>query len=148
MRPKVLYLIILGYIFFSSCSSISDDLVFDDVPRIEIIEFPNDTLDEFIDTLRFSLRYEDGNGDLGSAEIDEYHLYVHDLRFPRADSFFIGLIGPLDINHSIQGVLHVSLPPVYITTNRSLETTSFEIRMRDRSGNISNTVKTEQLWIQ
>ena len=124
-----------------------DEHPFSDVPEISLERISHDTIREYMDVLTLSVRYQDGDGDLGFVEPSKYAVFVRDLRLPEFDGFYIGPLAPLESNIAIQGVIHIEFPSLFLFGNRLSETTAFEIKFLDRRGNESNLITTNSVVI-
>jgi hypothetical protein len=133
--------------FLGSCTA-EDEHPFSDVPEIELVGLSHDTVVEFVDDLVLSIRYQDGDGNLGFVEPSKYAVFVRDLRLDEFDGFYIGPLAPLDSEIAIQGVLHIEFPNLFVFGNRDHETTAFEIKFVDRAGNESNLVQTGNVVVR
>lgn len=138
---KLLFGITTASILFWSCSK-EDDVInppMSDIPFIEIISATPSTVTALEDSIVFIIHYEDGNGDLGFNYPDSLSLYITDPRIPLTESFFVPLLAPEGADIAIQGELEVTLNnTILVNPDADSETVSFEISLRDRSGNLSN----------
>lgn len=117
------------------------------IPEIEIQSVSPTLIEEFSGTVKLNLKYTDGDGDLGFEHPDSVALEVWDSRLSEPDWYYIPPLSPLESNVSIEGLLEIELNGTFILGNGSQETTYFTIRLRDRSGNWSNTVQTPEITI-
>ena len=141
----------LGLISFSlATSSCTKDQVdeISVIPSIELLSISSDTIKEFEDELIIIIAYEDGDGDLGFEETDQYALFVRDIRLEEFDDFYVGPIAPPGVNVPITGNLNIEFPSLFLFGNGNYETTRFEIRMVDRRMNESNLLVTEEIIIK
>ena len=141
----------LGLISFSlSTSSCTKDQVdeISVIPSIELLSISSDTIKEFEDELIIIIAYEDGDGDVGFEETDQYALFVRDIRLEEFDEFYLGPIAPPGVNVPITGNLNIEFPSLFLFGNGNYETTRFEIRMVDRRMNESNLLVTEEIIIK
>ncbi len=141
----------LGLISFSlSTSSCTKDQVdeISVIPSIELLSISSDTIKEFEDELIIIIAYEDGDGDLGFEETDQYALFVRDIRLEEFDDFYVGPIAPPGVNVPITGNFNIEFPSLFLFGNGNYETTRFEIRMVDRRMNESNLLVTEEIIIK
>jgi len=144
---KILGALVCLVFILSACEKHSEEPAFDVTPRIELVSMSTTELVQFQDTLTLVLKYEDGDGDLGSRDPDESLLFVRDNRLESADEYYVGLLAPEGANASITGNLSVNLSTVFLFGNGSQESTFFTIYMKDRAGNESNQLDTEQITI-
>ena len=129
------------------CTTVSDDLTFPLEPRINIVEISSDTLTEFSESLVLTLEYEDGDGDLGSADPDVNSIFVRDQRLAKPDGYYLAPLSPEGTRISITGRLQLELNPTFRLGNGATETTEFSITLVDRAGNESNVVRTGPILI-
>jgi hypothetical protein len=130
----------------ASCTK-DERLPFSDKPEIELIGLSHDTIREYQDALIITIRYFDGNGDLGFEEPEKYALFVRDYRLENFDGFYIGPLAPPDSRVAITGTLDIEFPSLFLFGSRSSETTRFDIKMIDRSGMESNVLTTGNVVI-
>jgi len=117
------------------------------MPKIELVSISSDTITEFEEALIITISYEDGDGDLGFEETDQYALFVRDIRLMEFDGFYVGPILPPNEIAPIVGELNVKFPNLFVFGNSDSEITHFEIKMIDRSMNESNVISTEDILI-
>jgi len=125
-------------------------VVFSVVPQIELVSMQPLVVQEF-GTLVLTIRYKDGDGDLGGQPNNQPDLFLIDLRdsslFPQG---YDGIIrynmprfyeGPLP--QSIQGTIEVSIPGIVrLNPNAPQEAVQFRVYIVDRAGHLSNEVVT------
>ena len=133
-------------VFLWSCEKETVNII-SDIPRIELIELSSDTITEFLDPLIITISYQDGDGNLGFEETDQYALFVRDIRLEEFDGFYLGPIAPPGSSVPIQGELNIEFPDLFVFGNGEQETTRFEIKMIDRKQNESNLLVTEDIVI-
>ena len=108
------------------------------------------TAQQYVDSIAFTIQYQDGNGDLGNADPDVPSIKLVDNRDDDLLIFEYHLSprSPEDSELSIQGELTIVLPnSILIDDNNQSETTTFSISITDRAGNESNLVETETITI-
>ncbi|MDA9774091.1 hypothetical protein N9B82_03965 [Saprospiraceae bacterium] len=118
-----------------------------DIPRIDLVSLSSNTITEFDETLVITISYEDGDGNLGFEETDQYALLVRDIRLDEFDGFYVGPIAPPEVVIPIKGEFDIEFPSLFIFGNGEIETTKFEIKMVDRAMNESNLLITEDVII-
>lgn len=131
--------VLLVLLALVSCTKEVDELSFPAVPAIRLVAQSDTTLDSFADTLRLTLAYEDGDGDLGGIDSESW-VYVQDARLTRPDRFAFGKLSDTDGRRSIQGTLVLALGPYFTLGNAPEETLELEVWVTDRAGNRSNTI--------
>ena len=132
---------------FSSCQK-EDIEMFSNTPLIELVSVSSDTITQFEETLVITIKYKDGDGDLGFEETDQYALFIRDIRLEEFDGFYLGPILPPNEMAPITGELDVEFPNLFVFSNSDTETTRFEIKMVDRAMNESNVLVTEDILIE
>jgi len=138
----------LGVFFLLSCRR--ENVVFAIEPQIEFVSLQPAVVQEF-GTIVLTLRYKDGDGDLGGQPNNQPDLFLIDLRdsvlFPAG---YDGVIrynmpkfyeGPLP--QSIQGTIEVSIPGIVrLNSNAPQEEVRFRVYILDRAGHRSNEIIT------
>jgi hypothetical protein len=116
-------------------------------PTISIANLSNYTVVEYTNAIEVTINYEDHQGDIGTTDPDEHSLFVSDERFAEQDGYHIDPLTPDLQSLHVRGSLRVSLRPLFIMGNDSIETTRLTFELRDRAGNVSNRVMTEEITI-
>lgn len=147
VNPLIGSLVLTAMVWLSSCQSDDITFVYPIEPEITSVEVTPTQVQEFSDSLVFSISYRDGDGDIGWPEGDSLPLYIKDIRLPAPDRFFVGPQAPLGSQISIQGQLKVVLPNTFRLGTGPQETTRFEVWLTDRAGHASNIVLTEDVII-
>ena len=141
-------LLSLVLLFLLSCRR--ENVVFAVEPQIEFESLQPAVVQEY-GTLVLTLRYKDGDGDLGGQPDNQPDLFLIDLRdstlFPAG---YDGIIrynmpkfyeGPTP--QSIQGTIEVSIPGIIrLNSNVPQEIVQFRVYIVDRAGHLSNEVIT------
>lgn len=142
MRNASLILPVLA-LLSASCSK--DDLTplepVSEVPAITLLSVGPSEVVAWEDSVIFLIHYQDGDGDLGFNSPDSLSLYVTDERIGLTESYFVPLLAPEDAGVAIQGELEVELKnTILIDPDADNESVTFSIYLRDRAGNVSNTI--------
>lgn len=118
-------------------------------PQILSIEITPNRIRAFQDSLTFKIRYQDGDGDLGSSKRDEYNLFIQDNRLPsdKTHRFRIAQLAPENANIPIQGNINVILHNILLTDSLASQDVSFTVWMKDRSGKESNRFQTSKITV-
>ena len=120
---------------------------FPSTPEIDLVSLSHDTIRQYEDILLIRIAYQDGDGDLGFEDPEEYALFVRDIRLAEFDGFYVGPLAPPEANVPIQGELTIEFPSLFLFGNGNIEITQFEIKMFDRAGHESNLIETETVII-
>ena len=148
-RLSILLLPIL-LIVIASCNT---DPVFSVVPEIEFVDIQPREVEQFVDSMIITLRFTDGDGDLGDQGVEK-NMIVVDQRTTLTPAqatleYTVPNLTPDARNPSIQGFIYIEVAPTAITPglNVPLEKTSYSIKLSDRAGNTSNEVLTDEITI-
>ncbi|MCX8112526.1 MAG: hypothetical protein N3E49_04930 [Bacteroidia bacterium] len=128
--------------------------MFSVVPQIQYVGLTPPVVQEF-GTIVITIRYKDGDGDLGGQTNGSPDLFLIDLR--DSSRFPAGYDGILRYNmprfyegppQSIQGSIEITVPAVArLDPNDPSENIAFEIYLIDRAGHESNRVRTDAALI-
>lgn len=119
----------------------------DKAPVIRINQVAPTSIVAFTGRVEVELQYEDGDGDQGSLHPDSLLLEVRDDRLTAPDYYFVPPLSPENSNVPIRGTIRFRLNGTFLFGNGATEATIYSIRLRDRSGQWSNTVNTPQILI-
>jgi hypothetical protein len=149
-RIANLYLIIS--ICISACSKepIEEEPnpIISDIPYIELRSASPTTVTEYQDSIVFELFYQDGNGDLGYVSPDSLSLFIVDTRIFTVEEYYVPLLSPEGADITIQGILNVKLDrTIMIDDTQPSEITQFKLQIKDRAGNYSNYVTSENITV-
>ena len=117
-------------------------------PSIEFVSMSPNPAIKYQDEVEITIKYTDGNGDLGENTPDMKNAFITDSRNNVTYQFRIPQQAPDDANIIITGQLTFLLAPQgFVDDNNTSETTKYTIHIVDRAGNESNTVETSTLTI-
>lgn len=136
--------LILTMLLLAACKK--EDSV-DSVPEIELLDVTPLEVVQFEENVSITIKYTDGDGDLGFPDPDVHALQVKDSRLNAADWYHVPPLAPLESEVAIEGQLTVQLSTLFLIGNGAQEVTTYAIRMRDRAGNFSNEVITPEILI-
>lgn len=117
------------------------------IPNIQFISISSTKLKQFTDSLVVTLKYKDGDGDLGDVSADTLSIYVRDSRLSKADYYHLFPLSPISNKLSIDGLLNIKIKNIFLLSTSPSETTKFEIKLKDRAKNWSNTIFTPNIEI-
>ncbi len=156
MTHRILLLALL--ILATACTKELDDKHIDnnvnpeigDEPVIELVTVSTTSVQAYVDSIAFKISYLDGDGDLGTTDPDVHSIELVDNR--NADLFVFGYhLSPRTPEGSeltIQGELDIVLEnTILLDDSNESESTTFSIRLKDRAGNWSNVVETEEVTV-
>lgn len=124
-----------------------DDEGFSDTPSIEFLSITPSAVTEFEEEVVITIKYQDGNGDLGENDPDVKNLFVTDSRNNVEYSFRVQQLAPSDANIIIEGELDVKLTTLSVVGSGSSESATFSVYIIDRAGNKSNVVTTSAVTV-
>ena len=138
----------LSYIFIIFfCIGCGNNETVSEIPYIEFVRVSPKQVQAFEDNLIFTIFYQDGNGDLGENNPDVKNLFLKDNRNDIVYEYRIEQLAPDGANITIQGELNIELSGTGITDDSQEQSTTFDIYMIDRAGNISNTITSTNIII-
>lgn len=136
-------------LFTAGCSLAGchkDDPIESAVPTIELTSVSATNIQEG-DPLTFRIKYTDGDGDLGENNADAHNLFLVDNRVNVTYEYRIQELAPSGSDIIIRGYLDVELGTTAITNGTNSQYVTYSIYVKDRAGNQSNTVTTENITI-
>lgn len=133
-----------GGFLLSSCKKDDEDI---NTPVISELKIEPDTVVEFIDTVIISFNYVDRNGDLGEPDPNVNSVSVKDSRLQNADWYHLAPLAPVDVSVPIEGTLKIKLNNLFIIGNADKEVLNFTVEIRDREGNISNELFSQDVVV-
>lgn len=128
--------------------SCKKDDTFSVVPTVEFKNISPTTAQEYIDDINITISYTDGDGDLGENNPDVYNLFVLDNRNGIEYKFRIPELSPNGNEISIEGNFNIKINGTGITDESSSQQVNYNIYVKDRAGNKSNTITTSSITIQ
>lgn len=136
----------VGLLFLASCIKPPE---YSEVPYLEFSEINKTSFVEYDpDSLKLTIYFEDGDGDIGGAEIDSLNMFFEDSRVP---GYFVPFKIPfveLQGNHkAISGYIHVTRGISQCINPVAVDTFHYNIQIRDRAGNYSNIIRTPDLLL-
>jgi len=142
----------LGYLLlvfsFVAFSCKKDKKEYDATPQIEFVSLTPSTVFQNKDSITFTIKYSDGDGDLGENTPDVKNLFLTDNRIHIPYSYRVGMLAPSGSSIPIQGTLNVVLKNTSLTDSTNQQTTTFSIYVVDRAGNQSNSVTSSVVTIK
>ena len=148
-KPYNLFLLMFGImlILFGCTEKEQINVTGNPVPTIKLLNVSSTQLKQFKDSLTITIEYTDGDGDIGETNPDMDDLEVRDQRLSKADYYFVKPLTPPDANIKVKGIIAVQIKNTFLLGTADTEITTFELRLKDRAGNWSNSVKTGMITI-
>jgi len=144
LKYKILIISILFSLFACKEKIVNDQNV---SPKIQFVHISSTKLKQFSDSLSIVIHYEDGDGDLGDVHPDSLSLFVRDMRLNSPDRFHLMPLSQNNAQIKIEGEFNLKLKNIFLLSPSPSETTSFEIKLKDRSNHWSNVVFTPKIEI-
>lgn len=159
MRHTLLYLLPMVFLA-AACVSPPEFpnepvLVFEGLNKAQIYQFTNGPLD----SLQIHFSFTDGDGDLSQIDSDSVDVFLTDSRLGIQSPFRLPLIPPEGTGNGISGDIFINLINTTgiccIYNNRlcaedpayPIDTFSYTIQIKDRAGNMSNVIRTDQIQV-
>jgi hypothetical protein len=117
------------------------------IPEIEFVSVTPGNIQEYADSLVFTIKYRDGDGDLGENTSDAENFFLADSRNNVIYKFRIPQLAPDNSSIIIEGNLNVTLANTAIIDGSASQTFTYSIYVKDRAGNQSNTVVTSPVTV-
>jgi hypothetical protein len=145
MNPKsrISFLFVLSLCFLS-CSK---DSAVSSLPVIKFLDVNSTSIKQFKDSLFIRFEYTDADGDIGEENPDKNDLFVKDRRLANADYYFVKPLSPPGSEIKIKGIIIVQIKNTFLLGTGNSELTQFDIKLRDRAGNWSNSINTPNITI-
>jgi hypothetical protein len=142
--PRIVLLAIFLLLLAVGCKK---EETVDPSPEITFVSMSASQVVEFDNQVEITFSYKDADGDLGEPDPDIKTLRVKDARLAEADFYHIPPITPELQALQVEGTFTVHLNPLFLLGNGSQESTSFNLQLEDRAGNLSNTITTPEVLI-
>ncbi len=149
MRKIFPYLAAVAVLGFSCKKNTLEKEGYTEVPQIELVSVNTQSVKQFQDSVIITISFKDLNGDLGEQDPDNNSLYILDGRLQAADYYHIPPITPEDLEFKTRGRIRIKKPTLFLFgTNGGDEKTRLTIKVKDRAGNWSNEVTTNEITIK
>lgn len=129
----------------SSCKK--DEVTFSNVPSIEFTSISPSTAHQYTDPIVITIKYKDGNGDLGENSTTAENCFVTDNRMEITYKLRIQQLAPDNANVPIEGSLNINIGGQIIADSSNSQSASYSLYLTDRAGNKSNTISTSAINI-
>ena len=139
-------LLSFGFIFLFSCKK--DKIEFNSIPSIEYIGISPTVANEYSDSVTVTIKYNDGDGDLGENDASVKNCFVTDNRIGITYKYRIKQLAPDGANIPIEGNLNIELGGQGITDGSNQQSVSYTIYVVDRAGHQSNSITTSNITIR
>lgn len=124
-----------------------EDIVFEPTPNIEFVSISPTSVAEFQDEVIVTIKYRDGDGDLGENTPNVKNLFVTDSRNNVEYSYRVQQLAPSEADINIEGQLEINLKTLSVVGTGDSESATFIIYIVDRAGNESNSITTSAITV-
>lgn len=124
-----------------------DKVTHEFVPALEFKSITPDPVTEY-GPVYITVKYIDGNGDLGENEANVKNLFVKDNRIGITYEYRVNQLAPDNSSLPISGNLEIKIDNAVITNGGSEQAVNYSIYIVDKAGNKSNTVTTSTVTIK
>jgi|JI10StandDraft_1071094.scaffolds.fasta_scaffold1545597_1 hypothetical protein len=139
-------LILSVIVFFYSCKQ-EEIVVVSTLPLIKLVSVSKTSVVQFKDSLVITIEYNDGDGDIGETDPDKNAIQIKDSRLSKPDFYFVKPLSPPGSSIKTKGTIAVQLKNTFLLGTAATEVTNYELRLKDRAGNWSNTITTPDITI-
>jgi len=134
------------FITVASCTKY-EEVKASELPTITYTSITPKMVKQFEENVVITINYKDGNGDLGNENPDDLSIYVKDNRLKKEDYYHLHLLSPPTKSIAIEGALDIRLKNTFLIGSGNSESTTYDIKIKDRAGNWSNSITTEPIII-
>ncbi len=117
-------------------------------PYIEFIDIFPKEVKQNSDEILITIKYRDGDGDLGDNNPDVKNVFLKDLRNSLYYSFRLKQLAPDDAGIAITGKININMGSTIMVSNADQEYANFGLFVIDRAGNASNIVVTDSIIVK
>ena len=117
-------------------------------PEIVFESISPDSAQEYSDSIVITISYSDRDGNLGENNPDIHNLFVQDNRNDIEYEYRIPELTPSGSDISITGNFNIKINGTGITDESSSQKVDYDIYVKDRAANKSNTITTSSITIQ
>lgn len=146
IRPTVLlctfYLVLCTFL---SCKKEKTEAT--TTPQIEFVSISPSSAVEYVNSITISFSYDDLDGDLGQNDPNVNNLFITDSRNGVVYNYRISQLAPDGANIHIKGNLNAVIKGTAITDGSTSQAVTYSLYIKDRAGNVSNTITTDVITI-
>lgn len=144
MFSKKLFILFLALSAFS-CKK--EKITFDAVPSIEYVSITPSNAHQYTDAVVITVKYKDGDGDLGENTTGVKNCFVRDNRIGIVYEYRIKQLGPDGAVIPISGNLNIEIGGQGITDGSASQSATYTVYLKDRAGHQSNSTTTGNINI-
>jgi hypothetical protein len=142
---KILYFLFLTTFAFG-CKD--DEIEFPAEPKIEMVSATPTNPLQYSEPVTITIKYEDGDGDLGENNDQVKNCFVTDNRIGLTSEYRIKQLAPTGYSIPITGTLNIEIGGQGITDGSSSQNVTYTMYLVDRAGHKSNVITTPVITIR
>lgn len=135
----------IASLFIVGCSD--DEPEYSNTPELEFVSISPSSITEFQEEVAITIKYRDGDGDLGENDPDVKNLYVTDQRNGVKYSYRVPELSPSGSVIAIEGNLEIDMNSLSVVGSGTSESAIFDVYIVDRAGNQSNVITTSAVTV-
>jgi hypothetical protein len=116
-------------------------------PQITFVSISPSSAVEYVNSITISFSYDDLDGDLGQNDPNVTNLFITDSRNNVVYNYRISQLAPDNSTIHIKGNLNAVIKNTAITDNSTSQQVTYSLYIKDRAGNISNTITTTAITV-
>lgn len=124
---------------------------YSDTPTLSFVRLNTTTVKQGTDPIVIDMKFTDGDGDIGLDQADTTNdIDIYDVRtnYPRIHyPYRMPNVTPSGTQKAISAELNITIPNTFLRPGASVDTLRYEITIKDRAGNRSNTILTPPIII-
>ncbi len=144
LNTRILFISALFFVFISSCKK---EPTPSNTPAITFVSISPSTAVEYVNAITITFSYDDQDGDLGQNDPNVSNLFITDSRNSVTYNYRISQLAPDNANIHIKGNLNAVIKNTAITNGTTSQSVSYSLYVKDRAGNVSNTITTSAITV-
>lgn len=148
MKTTIIYLSFISLLIISCVKPPK----FSETPEITFVSINDTSIMQQTDSIRMTISFKDGDGDLGSKANDtSTNCFITDHRPGKPDytyTYKIPYITPKGTTKDISGTVDINLPGITCIPLHAVDSVIYKIVIMDRAGHKSNQVETPLIVVQ
>lgn len=145
LRYKTIGLGVFLLFVFAGCKKKKEESTI--TPRLEFVSISPSSATEYVNSITITFSYDDLDGDLGENDPNVTNLFITDSRNGVTYNYRISQLAPDGANIHIRGNLNAVIKGTAITNGSTSEQVTYDVKVKDRAGNESNTITTSAITI-
>ncbi len=146
MFSRNIFSLLVILLFIAGCKK--DEIEFPVEPKIEVVSISPANPMQYTDPVTITIKYEDGDGDLGENVDSVKNCFVKDNRIGIVYQYRIKQLAPTGASIPITGNLDIEIGGQVLTDSSSQQSVTYTLYVVDRAGHMSNEVTTGAIIIR